>query len=124
MSNEKILLSVSEELKNALLESDENKLKEIISDDYQGFNLNGTIENKEIILQSFKPGGVTLTKYTTKDLQCEVINKIGIISGKGSIEGNYGEYKFQHEVLFTDIYKYVNGKWRFYKSQVTEIKSA
>ena len=124
MSNEKILLSVFEELRRALLECDVNKLKEIISDDYQGFSLNGTVENKEIILQTFKPGCVNLTKYTTKDIQCEVTNNLGIISGKGSIEGKYGENKFQHEVLFTDIYKYVNDKWQFYKSQVTEIKSA
>ena len=124
MSNKKILLSVSEELRKALLECDVNKLEEIISDDYQGFSLNGTVENKEIILQNFKPGCVNLTKYVTKDIQCEVINNLGIISGKGSIVGNYGKHIFQHEVLFTDIYKFVNDKWQFYRSQVTEIKSA
>ena len=123
MRNEKTLLSVFEELKNALIECDENRLDEIISDDYQGFSLHGTIENKEIILQTFKPGSIELTKYTTCDIQYEVTNDLGIISGKGSIEGIYGENKFQHEVLFTDIFKYVNDKWKYYKSQVTEITS-
>ena len=123
MRNEKTLLSVFEELKNALIECDENRLDQIISDDYQGFSLHGTIENKEIILQTFKPGSIELTKYTTSDIQYEVTNDLGIISGKGSIEGIYGEHKFQHEVLFTDIFKYVNDKWKYYKSQVTEITS-
>lgn len=121
---ERSLLSVSEELKKALFECDEKKLKELISDDYQGFSLNGTVENKEIILQNFKPGGIKLTKYATKDTQCEVINDLGIITGKGKIEGIYGKYKFQHEVLFTDIFRYINNKWQYYRSQVTEIKSS
>jgi len=123
MKNEKALLSVFEELKNALIECDENRLDEIISDDYQGFSLHGTIETKEIVLQTFKPGSIELAKYTTGDIQYDVTDDLGIITGKGSIEGIYGEFKFQHEVLFTDIFKYVNDKWRYYKSQVTEIAS-
>jgi len=116
-------MSAFEALKNALINCDENRLDEIISDDYQGFSLNGTIEDKEIILQSFKPGFVELTKYTTSEIRYEVHHDLGIISGKGSIEGVYGENKFQHEVLFTDIFKYVDDRWRYYKSQVTEIAS-
>ena len=123
MRNEKTLLSVFEELKNALLKCDENGLDEIISDDYQGFSLHGTIESKEIILQTFKPGSIELTKYITSDIQYEVTNNLGIITGKGNIEGIYDETKFQHEVLFTDIFKYANDKWKYYKSQVTEITS-
>lgn len=123
MKDEKALLSVFEEFKNALIKCDVNRLDEIISDDYQGFSLHGTIENKEMILQSFKPGGIELTKYTTSDKQYDVSNDLGIITGKGSIEGIYGEDKFQHEVLFTDIFKYIDGNWKYYKSQVTEIRS-
>jgi hypothetical protein len=123
MRNRNSLLSAFDELKNALIECDENKLDELISDDYQGFSLNGTIEDKETILQTFRPGMVELTNYTTGHMQYEVNHDLGIISGKGCIEGVYGETKFQHKVLFTDIFKYVNDKWRYYKSQVTEIAS-
>lgn len=124
MRNEKTLLAVFEELKEALIECNVKKLDELISDDYQGFSLNGTIESKEIILQSFKPGGISLSEYAVEDLQCEISNSIGLITGKGRIEGEYGEYEFQHEVLFTDIFKFMNDGWQYYKSQVTEIKSA
>ena len=124
MSNEKKLLSVFEELREALLECNENKLEKLISGDYQGFSLNGTIENKELILQTFKPGCMIISKYTVKDIKCEVSNTFGIITGKGKIEGRYGENEFQHEVLFTDIFKFINKSWQYYKSQVTEIKSA
>jgi len=124
MRNEKMLLAVFEELKDALIACNVNKLEKLISDDYQGFSLNGTIESKEIILQSFKPGGIGLSEYSVEDLECDMSNSLGIITGKGRIEGKYGEYEFQHEVLFTDIFKLINDSWQYYKSQVTEIKSA
>ena len=124
MENEKTLLAVFEELKEALIECNVNKLEKIISDDYQGFSLNGTIESKENILQTFKPGSISLSEYSVKDIKCEMSNSFGIITGKGRIEGRYGEYEFQHDVLFTDIFKFMNNSWQYYKSQVTEIKSA
>ena len=124
MGNEKTLLAVFEELKKALIECNINKLEKIISDDYQGFSLNGTIESKENILQSFKPGSISLSEYSVEDIKCEMSNSFGIITGKGRIEGRYGEYEFQHDVLFTDIFKFMNDSWQYYKSQVTEIKSA
>ena len=57
-------------------------------------------------------------------MKCEVSADFGIITGQGRIEGSYGKYEFQHDVLFTDIFKLINGRWQYYKSQATEIKSA
>ncbi len=124
MRNEKALLAVFEELKEALSECNVNNLEKLISDDYQGFSLHGTVESKEIILQTFKPGSISLSEYSVEDLTIEMSNSFGIITGKGRIEGRYGEYEFKHEVLFTDIFKFMNDSWKYYKSQVTEIKSA
>jgi len=124
MNKEKQLLSVFEELREALFECNQSKLIELISKEYQGFSLNGTIENKEIVLQTYKPGFIKLSKYLIEDMKCEVSGDFGIITGKGRIEGRYDEYDFQHEVLFTDIFKLVNDRWQYYKSQVTEIKFA
>ncbi len=118
------LLSVFEELRMALIECDQFKLKELISDDYKGFSLNGTVENKEIIMQTFIPGNIEISRYTVEEVECDVSDNFGIITGKGKIEGSYGEHEFQHEVLFTDIFKFINGGWQYYKSQTTEIKSA
>ena len=124
MSNVEKLLSVFEELKGAILKCDERRLDELISDDYQGFSLNGTIETKEIILQTFKPGCIRISKYIAEDVKCEISDSYGIITGKGEIEGSYDGIEFQHQVLFTDIFKYINKNWQYYKSQTTEIKSA
>ena len=124
MRNEKTLFAAFEELKEALIACNVKILEKLISDDYEGFSLHGTIESKEIILQTFKPGNISLSEYSVEDIKCEMSNSIGIITGKGRIEGQYDEYEFQHEVLFTDIFKFINDSWQYYKSQVTEIKSA
>ena len=124
MRNEKSLFAAFEELKEALIECNVDNLEKLISDDYQGFSLHGTIESKEIILQTFKPGSISLSEYSVEDIKCDLSDSIGIITGKGRIEGRYGEYEFQHEVLFTDIFKFMNDSWQYYKSQVTEINSA
>jgi hypothetical protein len=123
MSKEKQLLSAFEELREALFECDQSKLNELISNEYQGFSLNGTVESKEDILQAYMPGSIKLSEYSIEDMKCEVLAEFGIITGKGRIKGKYGKYDFQHEVLFTDIFKLINECWLYYKSQATEIKS-
>jgi len=121
MKNEKTLISVFEEFRDALKACDVNKLGKLISDDYQGFSLHGTIETKEIILEAYAPGKITLSEYSVENLKCEVSGSLGIITGKGRIEGRYDEHPFQHEVLFTDIFKYQGESWQYHQSQVTEI---
>jgi hypothetical protein len=124
MSNEKQLLRAFEAFRNALMECDQETLMESISEEYQGFSLNGTVERKEDILQAYTPGTIRLSKYDVEEMKCEVSADLGIITGKGSIEGSFGEFEFQHEVLFTDIFKWINQRWVYHKSQVTEIRPA
>ncbi len=124
MENEELLSNVFNSFKNALIERDVEKLDKIISDEYIGFSLHGTIETKRDILNNFKPNGVEITKYLVEDVKYETVNSIGLVTGKGIISGKYQAFEFNHIVLFTDIFKLVEGIWKYYKSQVTEIRSA
>jgi hypothetical protein len=85
--------------------------------------LNGTIEKKDDILEHFKPGCIKLSQYEVAGIACELFSEIGIVSGQGIIDGSYENHEFSHKVLFTDIFKYVDDSWRYFKSQVTEIQS-
>ena len=124
MNNRKSLSEIFEELKNALRTCNVQELEKIVSDEYKGFSLHGTIETKKDILENFSPGIISLSEYLVEDIEYEVFSNIGIVSGKGTISGSYNKYEFQHNVLFTDIFKYVNENWKYYKSQSTEIKTA
>lgn len=121
MNKKDELIRTYEGIRAALRNCDQEALKALILDDYKGFSLNGTIDTKEIILQHFKPGGVVITKDEVEDLEVEVFESIGLVSGKGRIEGKYGEFSFKHHVLFIDIFRYIRDEWKYYKSQVTEI---
>jgi len=124
MNNKEDLLKAFDDMKKALMTCNQDKLREMILDDYSGFTLNGIIETKDNILAHFKPGGIKLSKYEVSEIEYEVFAEIGIVSGKGILAGSYEEYEFQHKVLFTDIFKYINDDWRYFKSQVTEIQSS
>ena len=124
MSSKEGLVLAFEALKNALIDCRVNELDNIISKDYKGFSLNGTVEKKQDIIRNFKPGGVKLSRYDVVDIEYEFFNEIGIITGKGTIVGSYQEFEFEHNVLFTDIFKFENNSWKYYRSQVTEIPSS
>jgi hypothetical protein len=87
-----------------------------------GFSLSGTVEGKRDILENFKPGLTTITEYSVRNETYEVCDRIGIVTGEGTISGSYQGFDFQHHVLFTDIFKYEDGSWKYLKSQITEIK--
>ena len=124
MNNNEDLINVFNKIKKALNENDIVTLDELISEDYVGFSLNGTVETKEDILTNFKPGAVILTEYSVEEINFEQFESIGIIYGKGFIAGKLQDINFEHYILFTDIFKVVAGKWKYYKSQNTEIHSA
>jgi hypothetical protein len=123
MKDEKGLMGMFKELREALMRCDTRKLGQLILDDYVGFSLNGTIESKKDILENFKPGMTTISEYSVKDETVEVYDRIGIVTGKGTISGSYQGYGFLHHVLFTDIFKYDDGGWKYHKAQITEIKT-
>jgi len=123
MKNIEGLRAASEELKECLKKSDTERLSELISGDYRGFSLNGTVETKKEIIDCYAPGKVVITEYSVEDVHYEISGELGIVSGKGFIAGSFNEYKFSHNVLFTDIFKYEGNSWKYYRSHETEIKS-
>lgn len=123
MNSKENLIKAFEDLRGALKTCNMLELRQIILDEYRGFSLNGSIEIKDDILEHFKPGCIILSKYEVSEIAYEVFSEIGIVSGKGLIEGSYENHEFHHKVLFTDIFKYIDNSWRYFKSQVTEIRS-
>ena len=110
-----------ENLKDALKRCNSDVLNTLIHETYRGYSLHGTIETKKDVLDSFAPGRVEITNYSVTDETYEILGDAGIITGRGTIVGSLGEYTFNHDVLFTDIFVFENEQWFYYKSQVTEI---
>ena len=118
---EKSLLDAFEEIKNALVSSDVDRLKEMIAEDYCGFDPNGDPGDRSLILEAYAPGMTKLDKYDVEDIETRIVGEIGIISGKGYIAGSWGELEFSHDLRFIDIYVIRDGSWKLYLSQVTPL---
>jgi hypothetical protein len=121
MKNKEGLIQAFENIKQALKTNNIDVLDRLIVNEYRGFTLNGTVETKADILKYFKPGLIHITSYVLLEVEYEVFSEVGIVSGKGFIEGSFQEHTFEHTVYFMDVFKYEEHDWRYYKSQVTEV---
>lgn len=123
MSGKDQLIKCSENIIEALKTNDLDALKELYMPDFMGISLRGEQETLEMILETYQPGSARLESFKIHEQQAEVFGDVGIITGSGYISGFYGKYKWEHNLRFTDVYLYRDGKWRCYRSQATEMDS-
>ena len=123
MSSDEQLLLIFERFRKAMFDSDDKALQEMIAEDYRGFDPRGQPQDRKMILESFRPGGVKLDIYEVEDIETQIIGDVGMITGKGRIQGTYAEHKFAHHIRFLDLYVQRDGLWRLYLSQVTPLEA-
>ena len=123
MDSKKELLSLFENFKQALLRCDSDALRQMIAEDYRGFDPQGQPQGRDTILEAYRPGGVKLDAYDVEELDARIIEPVGIITGKGRIHGKYADYDFEHLVRFVDLYIQRGGQWQLYYSQVTPLRA-
>jgi hypothetical protein len=118
---EKSLLTAFDRIKEALISSDVDSLREMIAEDYCGFDPKGDPGDRGLILEAYAPGMTKLDKYDVEDIETRIVGEIGIISGKGYIAGSWGEIEFSHDLRFIDVYVKREESWKLYLSQVTPL---
>ena len=123
MSSEEQLLQLFERFRKALFDCDVETLREMIAEDYRGFDPQGRIQDRNMTLKAYCAGGVKLDRYDVQDLEVRIIEEVGIITGTGRIQGRYAESAFTHHLRFLDVYIHREGLWRLYLSQVTPLEA-
>jgi len=121
MTEREGLTRTAEAIRRALLQNDTVALKNLYAEDYEGVDVRGEGDDLAMILQAYQPGAVVLETYQVEDTRVEVFSEIGIIRGTGHIRGRYQGHAFAHRVRFTDIFRKTDGKWRCWRSHLTEI---
>ena len=124
MSAKTQLRSVFEKFRQALFRCDSDALRQMIAEDYRGFDPQGQPHDRNMILEAYRPGGVALDAYDVEELETQIIGTVGIVTGKGRIHGEYAGCGFEHLVRFVDVYIERGGCWQLYYSQVTPLKAA
>jgi len=117
------LLTTFERFKQALFQCDSDVLRQLIAEDYRGFDPQGLAQNKSSVLEAYCSEGVDLQIYEVEELETAIIESVGIITGKGRISGKYKEIYFDHVVRFVDLYIRSAGSWQLYYSQVTPLQA-
>jgi hypothetical protein len=117
------LFSIFEKFRQALFDCDCDSLRQMIAEDYRGFDPQGQPQGKNMILEAYRPGGVKLDAYDVEELEARIIEPVGIVTGKGRIHGKYADYDFEHLVRFVDLYVQRDGCWQLYYSQVTPLEA-
>jgi len=92
-----------------------------MAEEYIGFDPLGNPQNLKMTIDAYQPGAVTLNRYDTEEVEARVIGEVGIITGKGYIQGIYAGSGFEHSLRFLDLYIHRDGRWQLYLSQVTPI---
>jgi len=121
MQNQKSLLETFDNLRNALISCDVDTLKELIADDYCGFDPQGNPQDLSMTLEAYQPGGVKLDRYDVEDMKTHVIDNVGILTGKGQISGTFSGSEFEDHLRFLDIYVFRSGQWQLFLSQTTPL---
>jgi ketosteroid isomerase-like protein len=123
MDRSETLLVAFAGIRSALLDNDADALRNLVADDYCGFDPTGAKHDRHMLLQSYAPGGVQLTEYEASEVTARVIGDVGLVMGVGSLRGSLDGHHFAHNVRFLDVYVYCDS-WLLTVSQVTELKAS
>lgn len=123
MTPEEKVLDSFHRIREAFFTADRAALQELVAHDYYGINVYGGIDNRDMMLEAYSPGKVTLEKFDVADLQVRIYGIAGIVTGKGYLCGTYGGDWFEHHLRFCDIYVCRNNRWQLIISQGTPMPS-
>ena len=122
LSEKDRLLEVFDKFRDALFSNDVQTMKDLMAEDYIGYDPLGNPQDKSISIDAYQPGRAKLDTYDVDDLEVRIIGEVGIITGKGHIHGTFAGSEFEHRLRFLDLYINRDGKWQLYMSQVTELE--
>jgi hypothetical protein len=123
MSGKETLLDTFEKLRDALFTCDVQRLKELMVEEYIGYDPRGNRQDLRMTLEVYQPGCVKLDTYDVEAVETRIVGEVGIITGIGYIRGKYSEHEFEHNLRFLDLYIIRDGSWKLYMSQVTPIEA-
>ena len=123
MGAEKAVQEAFDGIKEALMSNDIQAIEERFDDAYCGQNLRGGVEDRDVVIEAYRPGNVKLTTYDVKECKIEVFREIALISGTAYLAGKYEDIDFEHHLRFIDIFIHRQSGWKYYLSQGTEIIS-
>ncbi|MGV8040372.1 MAG: nuclear transport factor 2 family protein [Thermoanaerobaculaceae bacterium] len=108
----------------ALASNDLAALTRLYADDYRGHGVRGEVEDRDLLLATYAPGGVQQYRMADVELEFEVHGGVGVVSGRGLVSGSFAGTPFAHRVRFLEVYLWRDARWQCHRAQCTEIVGA
>lgn len=86
-------------------------LANILHEDVIYIHSNGLIEKKQDVIDNINSGKLKLENVVVKEAHLRVRDNLAIITGKGSFKGIIEGNAFDVELLYTEVYQYISGRW-------------
>ncbi len=116
------VLAAFARFRDALVTCDTDTLDQLISPGYRGYNLQGGLESREVILEAYAPGVTTLEVWEMSELHVEVLGEVALLSGQGYLAGAWKGHPWHHYLRFLDVWVRQGGVWRVHTSQATPME--
>lgn len=120
--SEEALLSTFRQFRDALFACDTEALDSLLAEDYRGYNLRGGLEDRVAVLEAYSPGNAELRDFEVAELRVDVFSEVGIVTGRGYVEGQWQGQTWSHHLRFCDIYVLREGRWILFLSHGTPLE--
>lgn len=114
---------LEEELRQAMLTNNVEKLDELISDCLIFVLPNGVVANKQMDLNSRKSGFTKMTKLSPSEQQIEIQDDFAIVTVKMELEGTYGDMVIDGNYRYIRTWAKINDKYQIISGSAIYIPS-
>jgi hypothetical protein len=82
---------------------------------------NGMTESKSDIFNNLKKGVIAYTKSDVSEAQIRMFGNSAVITGKGAFAGEARGTPFELNLVYTEVYAKLNGRWRLVSRHACKI---
>lgn len=117
----KTIKNLEEELRQAMLTNNLEKLNELIADSLVFVLPNGVVATKQMDLESRKSGFTKMTKLSPSEQQIEICDNFAIVTVKMEIEGEYGDMSIDGNYRYIRTWTKINDRYQIISGSVVYI---
>jgi ketosteroid isomerase-like protein len=100
---------------------DISTLAVILGSDYRGYDPSGRLQDRNTVLESYRPGNVGFDLLTVSDLALRILGDVGLVAGVSRLKGHAEGERFDLRLRFLDVYAWRDGRWELVASQDTRL---
>jgi hypothetical protein len=116
-----IIVKLEEDLRQAMLVSDVNKLNELISDSLIFTTFTGALIDKNTDLETHRSGLLKISELTPSEQKIQLYDNFAIVSVKMQIKSTYNNNPSAGNFRFTRAWANPEGHWQIIAGHVSQI---